>query len=743
MAQPKRFWRALLFLCLLAALCGSFAFPVVSVPVSAAPEMQIVATNIVISEFRTRGPNGSADEFIEIYNPTPGPISIAGWQIRVLTGTGTEATRATVPSGVVLAPGQHYLIANASGSGYSGSVAADLTYTTGVVDAGGVAIFDSTNTRIDSVGLNTTNTLYTEGTPLSALSSDTDQSYERKLGGASGNCDDSNNNSADFLLVNPSNPQNLASPFTYCPGLETYTPTNTLADTDTPTPTSTATVTNTPTSTHTATITSTSTGSLSVIINEVAWSGTAAESNDEWIELHNPGSSPINITGWRLYGDDNTLNAIGSPDISLTGIIPAGGYFLLERNELAVSDVNASQLYSGSLSNSPGERLYLKDRTGNLIDTANLDGGTWPAGTASPTYASMERVGTTTQWVTYAGTVPVAHDRNNNPIKGTPGEANWINSTTITTITSDSPDPSLVNGNVTVSVTVIGGTTIPTGTVAITGANTNCTITLSGGSGSCVVRFTSLGLKTLTATYRGDSTHPASSDTESHQVSTSTVRTPTRTPTPLPPPPLLVINEFVPRPGHDWNNDGIINVEDEYIEILNHGVVDVNLSGYSLDDEVNIGSSPYRLPSHVLRPGERIVFYGSQTGLLLGDGGDGVRLLRPNGQLMDAYNYFVVRYPDQAFCRLPDNGGADDWNQNCFPTPGLQNSLSGNVPRPSAGNAEELYCPIADTLPEAFARAECDPYGSNIWRAEYWDRTGWYGKRFLPESNGRWPVFAD
>ena len=220
------------------------------------------------------------------------------------------------------------------------------------------------------------------------------------------------------------------------------------------------------------------------------------------------------------------------------------------------------------------------------------------------------------------------------------------------------------------------------------------------------------------------------------------MRTPTPVPTALPPPPLLVINEFVPRPGHDWNNDGIVNVEDEYIEILNHGVVNVNLSGYSLDDEVNIGSTPYRLPSLTLRPGERIVFYGSETGLLLSDGGDGVRLLRPNGQLMDAYNYFVVGYPDQSFCRLPDNGGADDWNQNCYPTPGLQNSLS-SAPRPTIGDLEELFCPIADTLPEDFARAECDPYGHDIWRAEYWDRTGWYGEKVLPGLDGRWPVFAD
>ncbi|HEY6053430.1 MAG TPA: lamin tail domain-containing protein, partial [Gaiellaceae bacterium] len=109
----------------------------------------------------------------------------------------------------------------------------------------------------------------------------------------------------------------------------------------------------------------------SVVINEVAWAGTSASTaDDEWIELYNPGTLPVDITGWHLYGDDNTVNKVGSPNITLKGTIPGGpngGYFLLEKNEQATT-VTADQVYTtGDLLNG-GERLYLKNSAGTVID---------------------------------------------------------------------------------------------------------------------------------------------------------------------------------------------------------------------------------------------------------------------------------------------------------------------------------------------------------------------------------------
>jgi hypothetical protein len=121
-----------------------------------------------------------------------------------------------------------------------------------------------------------------------------------------------------------------------------------------------------------------------------------------------------------------------------------------------------------------------------------------------------------------------------------------------TTITADNPDPSMPGQSVAVSVKVTGTGATPTGTVAITGADTNCSITLSGGTGTCNVVFNSLGAKTLTATYGGNGTYGASSASASHtvsNVSASTTNITSETPDPSTPGALVAVNVTVTGSG--------------------------------------------------------------------------------------------------------------------------------------------------------------------------------------------------
>jgi hypothetical protein len=89
---------------------------------------------------------------------------------------------------------------------------------------------------------------------------------------------------------------------------------------------------------------------------------------------------------------------------------------------------------------------------------------------------------------------------------------------TTTTITGDSPDPSLVNQSYTVSATVGAASGTPPGTVTVSDGSASCNFTLSGGAGSCLLTSTTAGAKTLTANYTGSSIYKASSGTASHTV---------------------------------------------------------------------------------------------------------------------------------------------------------------------------------------------------------------------------------
>lgn len=89
-----------------------------------------------------------------------------------------------------------------------------------------------------------------------------------------------------------------------------------------------------------------------VVINEIAWMGTTTSANDEWIELLNTTAAPVDLTGWTLAADD------GTPSISLSGSIPAGATYLLERtDDTTVPGVAADLIHTAGALGNDGENL--------------------------------------------------------------------------------------------------------------------------------------------------------------------------------------------------------------------------------------------------------------------------------------------------------------------------------------------------------------------------------------------------
>lgn len=122
-----------------------------------------------------------------------------------------------------------------------------------------------------------------------------------------------------------------------------------------------------------------------ILINEIAWMGTLTSSADEWIELKNNGAVDIDLKNWQLVSTQSTFK------ISLSGIIKAGDYYLLERtDDNSVPEIKADQIYSGALSNT-GENLELKNSNGIIIDSVNAQ-SSWTAGD-NTSKQTMERAG--------------------------------------------------------------------------------------------------------------------------------------------------------------------------------------------------------------------------------------------------------------------------------------------------------------------------------------------------------------
>ncbi|MEN3325326.1 MAG: hypothetical protein V7638_133 [Acidobacteriota bacterium] len=193
-------------------------------------------TGLIISEFRLRGPNGSNDEFIELYNNTDSSITVctadgsSGWAVASSDGI----ARFVVPLGTVIPARAHYLgvAGGYSLSGYSGSTPGDVSYATDIPDNSGLALFNTANpanftlaNRFDAAGFTSSPTVYREGAGLTLLGANGGQfCFVRKLN--SGTPQDTGDNPSDFTFVatdagvygalvailGAPSPENLASP---------------------------------------------------------------------------------------------------------------------------------------------------------------------------------------------------------------------------------------------------------------------------------------------------------------------------------------------------------------------------------------------------------------------------------------------------------------------------------------------------------------------------------------------------
>lgn len=130
--------------------------------------------------------------------------------------------------------------------------------------------------------------------------------------------------------------------------------------------------------------------------------------------------------------------------------------------------------------------------------------------------------------------------------------------------------------------------------------------------------------------------------------------------------PGLRINEFLPKPYCvDWDRDGTVRANDEWIELYNAGPDPCTLTGWAIDDRDG-ESSPYAL-SGTLGVGSYRVLYGQDTHIDLNDFSDYVRLLSPTLGVVQWW-----RYPNSS----PDGSWSyvsGTFSDRMTPSPGREN----------------------------------------------------------------------
>jgi MYXO-CTERM domain-containing protein len=168
----------------------------------------------------------------------------------------------------------------------------------------------------------------------------------------------------------------------------------------------------------------------SVVINEIAWAG-MSDTSDEWIELYNTTGGDIDLSDWSLTDDDFSY-IFDAVDCVGECVIPANGYFLIERREEATSlPANYISYIDLMVLSNSGERLELKDELDQTIDLVDCTNG-WFAGD-NTNDLTMEKKSPTldgNQAGSWADNVPnAAHngtDSNGNLINGTPMAENSV-----------------------------------------------------------------------------------------------------------------------------------------------------------------------------------------------------------------------------------------------------------------------------------------------------------------------------
>ncbi len=384
---------------------------------------------------------------------------------------------------------------------------------------------------------------------------------------------------------------------------------------------------------------------------------------EEWIELYNPLDSTVNVSGYVL--DDITTGGTAPYTIPFGTTIPAHGFLVLYQSITGIGLNNA------------GDTVNYLMPDGTTV----LDSYTYTSSSDDISYG-RETDGSSI-WTTFDAPTPGATNgvgSNNGdfilineflPDPNTLFTEEWIelyNPLDVEVDISGYVLDDITTGG-TAAYTIPLGTTIPAyGFIVFYQSTTGLALNNDGDT----VNYIKPDGTTIIDTY----TYTSSADDISYGRETDGASIWTTFDTPTPGASngagtgngdLIVINEFLPDPNTLFT--------EEWIELYNPLSVDVDLSGYILDDITTGGTAAYIIPLGTVIPAFGfLVFYQSTTNLALNNDGDTVNYINPDGvTVIDSYSY-TSSADDISYGRETD--GSSTWVTFDTPTPGTSNVIS-------------------------------------------------------------------
>lgn len=383
--------------------------------------------------------------------------------------------------------------------------------------------------------------------------------------------------------------------------------------------------------------------SPSVYLSEIAWAGSSVSTADEWVELVNAENTDIDLSGWKITrlsdGIEKDMVVIEH------GRIPAHGNFLIANyvSPKSVLPFTADVVSTGiSLANTKLQ-LKLYDSNNILLDIAD-DGIGTPLAGSNALKASMERlfpVSDGTKKDSWVSSTILIDSADSSKGYGTPKIAGYPHLTL---------DQNHLYYNLGMDITIRGTIVSPLYISDELSLEVVC-----GSQGASVFKNTNGTFSAIVSVSESVSQCTVTL-ADPRMVSTSTTLQLTQ----LPLSGMINISEAMPDPSSG----------EEWIELHNQGVVDIDLIDWELDDIRGSGSKSYVFPHYPIHAGEFVTVQKSVTGIGLNNDGDEVTLLDPLGTIVDTTAYGDAP-EDQSWVRLTERSFAWSGSQ----TPLRENEL--------------------------------------------------------------------